>query len=113
MSLSDVYDEPIEVSKAQAAIFAAGKMSPASWNEALRAAAAAIKGRKLAGLVGDLAPVEAVYALKGLVEGLGGHVECRVDGAKLPIGNRGVYAGTAKIEDIDDAKFIQMIGTNP
>ncbi|MBU2889304.1 NADH-quinone oxidoreductase subunit NuoG [Celeribacter halophilus] len=90
-----------------------GKLTKATWAEALAAAANAMKGKKVAGIVGDLAPVEAVYALKGLVEGLGGHVECRVDGAKLPIGNRGVYAGTAKIEDIDDAKFIQMIGTNP
>ncbi|MBW6418126.1 NADH-quinone oxidoreductase subunit NuoG [Celeribacter sp. PS-C1] len=90
-----------------------GKLTKATWVEALSAAAAAMKGKKVAGLVGDLAPVEAIYALKGLVEGLGGNVECRVDGAKLPAGNRGVYAGTASIADIDDAKYIQLIGTNP
>ena len=39
---------------------------------------------KLAGLVGDLAPVEAAFALKQLVEGQGGVVECRTDGARLP-----------------------------
>ncbi|NIY80302.1 NADH-quinone oxidoreductase subunit G [Celeribacter sp. HF31] len=90
-----------------------GKLTKATWAEALSAAATAMKGKKVAGLVGDLAPVEAIYALKGLVEGLGGHVECRVDGAKLPAGNRGVYAGTATIADIDDAKYIQLIGSNP
>ncbi|WP_226553147.1 NADH-quinone oxidoreductase subunit NuoG [Celeribacter naphthalenivorans] len=90
-----------------------GKLTKATWAEALSAAAAAMKGKKVAGLVGDLAPVEAIYALKGLVEGLGGNVEARVDGAKLPAGNRGVYAGTATIADIDDAKYIQLIGTNP
>ncbi|WP_417279388.1 NADH-quinone oxidoreductase subunit NuoG [Celeribacter sp.] len=90
-----------------------GKLTKATWAEALSAASAAMKGKKVAGLVGDLAPVEAIYALKGLVEGLGGNVECRVDGAKLPTGNRGVYAGTATIADIDDAKYIQLIGTNP
>ncbi|NVK46176.1 MAG: NADH-quinone oxidoreductase subunit G [Rhodobacteraceae bacterium] len=90
-----------------------GKLTKATWSEALSAAASAMKGKKVAGIIGDLAPVEAIYALKGLVEGLGGHVECRVDGAKLPAGNRGVYAGTAAIADIDDAKFIQLIGTNP
>ena len=90
-----------------------GKLTKATWAEALSAAATAMKGKKVAGLVGDLAPVEAIYALKGLVEGLGGNVECRMDGAKLPAGNRGVYAGTATIADIDDAKFIQLIGTNP
>jgi NADH dehydrogenase/NADH:ubiquinone oxidoreductase subunit G len=63
--------------------------------------------------VGDLAPTEAAFALKQLVEGQGGSVECRTDGAKLPAGNRSAYVGTAAIEDIDDAKYIMLIGTNP
>jgi NADH-quinone oxidoreductase subunit G len=91
-----------------------GKLRPASWGEALAAAAAAIKGAtKLVGLVGDLASTEAAFALKQLVEGQGGTVECRTDGAKLPAANRSAYVGTAAIEDIDDAKYIMLIGTNP
>ena len=90
-----------------------GKLRPASWGEALGAAATAMKGKKVAGLVGDLAPVEAAFALKQLIEGLGGYVECRTDNAKLPAGNRGGYVGTASIEDIDNAQMIQLIGTNP
>ncbi|MFW8592606.1 NADH-quinone oxidoreductase subunit NuoG [Cribrihabitans neustonicus] len=90
-----------------------GKLEPATWGEALSVAASAMKGRKVAGLIGDLVPVEAAFALKQLVEGLGGTVECRTDNARLPIGNRAGYAGTATIEDIDSAKFIQLIGTNP
>ncbi|WBU60711.1 NADH-quinone oxidoreductase subunit NuoG [Paracoccus albus] len=90
-----------------------GKLRPASWAEALSAAASAMKGKKLAGLVGDLVPVEAAFSLKQLIEGLGGNVECRVDGAQLPAGNRSAYVGTATIADIDDAKMIQLIGTNP
>ena len=91
-----------------------GKLRPASWPEALGKAAEAIKGAsKLAGLVGDLAPVEATFALKQLVEGQGGIVECRTDGAQLPSGNRAAYAGTATIEDIDTAEAIMLIGTNP
>ena len=90
-----------------------GKLRKASWAEALAVAAAAMKGKKVAGLVGDLAPVEAAYSLKLLVEGLGGSVECRTDGARLPIGNRYGYAGNATIEDIDNAQMIQLIGTNP
>ncbi|WP_108815859.1 NADH-quinone oxidoreductase subunit NuoG [Loktanella sp. Alg231-35] len=89
-----------------------GKLRKASWPEALSAAAVAMKGKKVAGLVGDLAPVEAAFALKQLIEGQGGNVECRTDGAKLPIGNRSAYVGTASIEDIDDAKRILLIGTN-
>jgi len=90
-----------------------GKLRPASWAEALETAAAAMRGGKVAGLVGDLAPVEAAFALKLLVEGQGGAVECRVDGAKLPVGNRSAYVGTAAIEDIDAARSIWLIGTNP
>jgi NADH-quinone oxidoreductase subunit G len=90
-----------------------GKLRKASWGEALTKAAAAMKGKKVAGLVGDLAPVEAVYSLRTLVEGLGGQVECRTDGAKLPMGNRSAYVGNARIEDIDTAKVILLIGTNP
>ena len=90
-----------------------GKLRSASWPEALDAAANAMKGKNVAGLVGDLASTEAAFALKNLIEGLGGVVECRTDGAKLPAGNRSAYVGTATIEDIDNAQFIQLIGTNP
>ena len=90
-----------------------GRLRKAGWGEALAAAAAAMKGKKVAGLVGDLAPVEAAYSLKALIESLGGHVESRTDGARLPIGNRSGYVGTAKIEDIDTAGGILLIGTNP
>ena len=91
-----------------------GRLRPASWPEALAAAAGAITGAsKLAGLVGDLAPVEAAYALKLLLERQGGVVECRTDGAMLPAGNRSGYVGTARIEDIDGAKHITLIGTDP
>jgi len=90
-----------------------GRLRKATWDEALEKTAAAMKGRKIAALVGDLAPVEAAFSLKQLVETLGGHVECRTDGARLPAGNRSAYVGTATIEDIDGAKMIQLIGTNP
>ena len=90
-----------------------GKLRKANWGEALAAAAAAMKGKTVAGLVGDLAPVEAAFALRQMVEGIGGRVECRTDGAKLPAGNRSAYVGTAAIEDVDSAKFVMLIGTNP
>ncbi|MHA6325608.1 NADH-quinone oxidoreductase subunit NuoG [Roseivivax sp. CAU 1753] len=91
-----------------------GKLRPASWTEALDAAASALKGAsKVAGLVGDLVPTEAAYALKQLVESFDGQVECRTDGAKLPAGNRSGYVGTAAVEDLDTAEAIMLIGTNP
>jgi len=91
-----------------------GQLRPAGWGEALAKAAAAIGGAaKLAGLVGDLVPAEAAFALRHLVEGRGGSVECRTDGAKLPEGNRAAYVGTAAIEDIDSARAIMLIGSDP
>ena len=90
-----------------------GRLRPATWPEALAAAAAALRAGPVAGIVGDLAPVEAAFALKSLIGGLGGEVECRTDGAALPPGNRGGYAGTARIEDIDSADGILLVGTDP
>ncbi|KJZ20407.1 NADH-quinone oxidoreductase subunit NuoG [Loktanella sp. S4079] len=90
-----------------------GKLRKASWPEALGAAATAMNGKKIAGLVGDLAPVESVFALKQLIKGQGGVVECRTNGVKLPADNRSAYVGTATIEDIDAAEHIFLIGTDP
>ncbi len=90
-----------------------GRLQPASWPEALAAAAAGMKGRRVAGIVGDLAPVEAAFALKGLMDGLGGVAECRTLGEALPAGNRSGYVGTARIEDLDDAEEVLLIGSNP
>ncbi|WP_271879753.1 NADH-quinone oxidoreductase subunit NuoG [Phaeobacter italicus] len=90
-----------------------GKLKPATWPEALEAVASAMKGKKVAGLIGDLVSVEAAFALKQLIESLGGKVEARTDNARLPIGNRAGYVGSAAIEDIDTAQEIILIGTNP
>jgi NADH-quinone oxidoreductase subunit G len=90
-----------------------GKLKPATWPEALEAVASAMKGMKVAGLIGDLVSVEAAFALKQLIESLGGKVEARTDNARLPIGNRAGYVGSAAIEDIDTAQEIILIGTNP
>ncbi|ETD83086.1 NADH-quinone oxidoreductase subunit NuoG [Rhodobacter capsulatus] len=91
----------------------AGKLRKASWSEALSAAAAAMTGKKVLGLIGDLCSTEAAYSLKTLIEAQGGSVECRTDGARLPIGNRSAYVGNVAIQDIDDAKEIILIGTDP
>ncbi len=90
-----------------------GKLTPVGWAEALFTAAAAMKGKKVVGLAGDLAPVEAMFALKQLVESLGGVVESRTDGAALPMDNRSGVIGNATIADIDEAERVLLIGTNP
>ncbi|SDZ03876.1 NADH dehydrogenase subunit G [Jannaschia faecimaris] len=89
-----------------------GKLKPATWPEALAAAANGLKGKKVAGIVGDLVSTEAAFALRQLMEKMGGVTECRTDGAKLG-SERAEYAGTAAIEDIDAAQNIMLIGTDP
>jgi NADH-quinone oxidoreductase subunit G len=64
-------------------------------------------------LAGDLAPVEAIYALRELVRSLDGTTECRLDLAQLPAGNRSGYVGNATIFDVEAADAILLIGTNP
>ena len=90
-----------------------GKLKPVSWDEAFSAINKAIDGKKIAAIAGDLVSVEAMFALNKMIKDLGGNSECRVDDAKLPAGNRAAYVGTAKIEDIDNAEAIYLIGTNP
>ncbi|MCK4860732.1 MAG: NADH-quinone oxidoreductase subunit G [Rhodobacteraceae bacterium] len=87
-----------------------GKLTPATWAEAFAAIKSASEGKKVVAIAGDLASTETMYALKNMIDG---NVECRVDGAYLPIGDRSGYVGTATIEDIDNAQMIQLIGTNP
>jgi NADH-quinone oxidoreductase subunit G len=89
-----------------------GKLQPASWADAF-AAIATHKGKKWAGLVGDLVSTDAAFALKNLIDSLGGNTESRLDGAGLPHDDRSGYVGTATIADIDSADMIQLIGTNP
>ncbi len=95
-----------------------GKLTPASWGEAFAAIKVAMDGinasTDLAAVAGDLVPVEAVFALKGLMDGLGSaYYDCRQDGAQLPAGNRSAYVGNARIEDLDTSDAILLIGTNP
>ena len=90
-----------------------GKLVSVDWNEALNFAAESLSGKNIMGLVGDLTSTESAYSLKKLVTKLGGVVECRTDGSKLPTDNRSGYVGNAYIDDIDLADEIFLIGSNP
>ena len=90
-----------------------GKLTPVSWDRALGVAAEALGRGRVSGLAGDLASAEAMFALKALIEGLGGVVECRTDGSQLPAGPRALYAGTARIEDLDGADRVLLVGAAP
>ena len=93
-----------------------GKLHEATWDEALAAAATALKGvpgSKVAAIAGDLADAEAMTALRDLMDALGSpHRDCRQDGARLG-GPRGSYLFNSTIAGIEEADALLLIGTNP
>lgn len=64
-----------------------GKLRPASWGEAFAVIAdkaSKSKPEKIGALAGDLAGIEEMFALKGLIEALGSaNMDCRTDGTAL------------------------------
>jgi NADH-quinone oxidoreductase subunit G len=95
-----------------------GKLKPATWSAAFAAIAAKAKATnaaRIGALVGDLASVEEMFALKGLMDRLGvASVDCRQDGARLdPKLGRATYLFNSTIAGIDEADAILIIGSNP
>ncbi len=96
-----------------------GKLTPASWAEAFAVIAKKIKATsadKIAGLAGDLASAEDMFAFKDLLDRLGTpHIDCRQDGAALDPakGGRAGYLFNSEIAGIEDADALLIIGSNP
>jgi NADH-quinone oxidoreductase subunit G len=95
-----------------------GKLKAASWREAFAAIAARVKSTKrerIGAIVGDLAAVEEMFALKGLMAKLGSpNIDCRQDGSKLnPRFGRASYIFNSTVAGIDEADAILIVGSNP
>ena len=94
-----------------------GRLRPASWGEALALTGEKLKTtapEKIAAVAGDLAPVEAMWALKGLMDGLGASgYDCRQDGAQLPPGNRSAWLFGSTVAGLEAARTILIVGANP
>jgi NADH-quinone oxidoreductase subunit G len=95
-----------------------GRLQPASWRDAFTAIAAKVKATSAArvgAIVGDLAGVEEMYALKDLMGRLGvKNIDARQDGAALdPAWGRASYLFNATIAGIERADALLMIGSNP
>lgn len=94
-----------------------GKLEAVSWEEALAFTAHKLKGTDadaIAAIAGDLVSVEAVTALKDLMDAYGTpHYDCRQDGANLPVAARSDYLFNSTIAGIEEADFVLLIGTNP
>ncbi len=95
-----------------------GKLKPATWAEAFAAVKKLVKNvepQKIAGLAGDLASVEDLFAFKGLLDNLQvKNYDCRQDGSALhPAFGRATYVFNAGLAGVEEADAILLIGTNP
>jgi NADH-quinone oxidoreductase subunit G len=95
-----------------------GKLRPSTWPAALAAIAAKVaqtQPARMGAIVGDLAAVEEVFALKELMTRLGSaSLDCRQDGAAIdPRWGRATYLINAGITGIDEADALLIIGANP
>jgi NADH-quinone oxidoreductase subunit G len=95
-----------------------GRLRAAGWPEAFALIAERFKAAgaaKSAALMGDLNPVEDLYALTQLMKKLGvSNIDCRQEGSAL--GERGGRAGyifNSTIAGIERADAVLLIGTNP
>jgi NADH-quinone oxidoreductase subunit G len=95
-----------------------GRLKPASWAEAFAAVAGKVKATapsRVGAIIGDLATVEEMFALKVLFAKLGSpNIDCRQDGSKLhPKFGRASYLFNSTIAGVDQADAILVIGSNP
>ncbi|WP_036259806.1 NADH-quinone oxidoreductase subunit NuoG [Methylocapsa aurea] len=96
----------------------AGKLRPATWQEAFAAIAAKVKAAapdRIGAIAGDLCALEDMFALQSLAEKLGViSLDCRQDGVKLdPRFGRASYLFNPTIAGIDEADGLMIIGSNP
>jgi NADH-quinone oxidoreductase subunit G len=95
-----------------------GKLQAASWAEAfaaIKAQVSAAKPDEIAAVAGDLLACEDMFALKGLMDGLGvTNLECRQDGSALdPAFGRASYLFNPGPAGIEQADAILIVGSNP
>jgi NADH-quinone oxidoreductase subunit G len=94
-----------------------GRLRPASWGEALQAAAARIKAaapERVGVIAGDLQDAESMKAALDLFRGLGvPNLDCRQDGGPLGAGPRESWLFNTTIAGLERADAILLIGTNP
>jgi len=93
------------------------KLQKASWAEAfdaIKKGLAGLKGSEIAGLAGDLADMESMYAMRELLASLGSTtVECRTDGAAIDTSARAAYLLNGGFDALEDADLVVLIGCNP
>ncbi len=92
------------------------RLQPATWEEAFRAIAeklSTLKGHELAAIIGDQADCEAILCLKEFMASLGcSRIECRQDGAHLPVESRSDYVFNSTIAATEDTDACLLVAAN-
>ncbi len=95
-----------------------GRLRQANWGEAFRAIAERVRlagTDRIGAIVGDLAAVEEIFALKLLMQALGvKNLDARQDGAPFdPAHGRASYLFNSAVAGIEEADAILLVGANP
>lgn len=93
-----------------------GQLAPADWEDALFAAVEAINsapGGEIAALVGPHADIEAMVALKDLMNRLGSETVCTEEDFPAGADIRSTYLLNSSIIKIEEADKVLLVGTNP
>jgi NADH-quinone oxidoreductase subunit G len=94
-----------------------GKLATATWRDAFGAIKArldGVPGKRIGFVIGDQVDCETMVLVKDLAAALGTpNVDCRQDGTKLTVAERGSYLFNTTIAGIEQADACLLIGTNP
>lgn len=94
-----------------------GQLVEVSWENAFKKIGKQVAGclpSERAAIVGNLADIESMFALKELMIALGSpHLECAPDGARPFTDFRSLYVFNTCISGIEEADVCLLIGTNP
>ncbi len=94
-----------------------GQLKPATWDEVfavIKEKLNGIKPERLGAIAGDLVDVEAMTALKDLLQAFGSsNYDCRQRGEKLDVSSRSRYLFNTSIAGIEQADVCLLVGTHP
>ncbi len=90
-----------------------GNFVAITWEDALSIASKKMQSGKTTFVSGDLISTEALYAASKLSEHLGGTKVHGDMGTSCSMNGRSFYIGNGKIEDVDYARNIFLLGANP
>jgi len=95
-----------------------GKLAATGWDDAFAAIAGrldGLEGSRIAAIAGDQCDAESMFALKGLMDGLGSpNLDCRQDGAALDAGGaRCGWLFNSGFAGIEGADALLIVGANP